>query len=128
MDGLGQLLLTRVCFSARCLARISVNWLQALVSVLLIMICGQIELTATPTVTLVFTQSGGFDGQLTDRHTRWQFLGQGYRAYNPVLRRFMAADPMSPFGQGGLNSYIFGDNNPIMTFDPTGHFSVSSLL
>ena len=63
----------------------------------------------------------GFDGQLTDPHTGWQFLGKGYRAYNPLLHRFMSHDSMSPFDKGGTNGYVFANNNPIMKFDPSGH-------
>ena len=60
-----------------------------------------------------------FDGQVTDEATGYQFLGGGYRAYNPVYRQFMAKDSYSPFKK--VNGYGFGDNNPIMNTDPTGH-------
>ena len=68
-------------------------------------------------------QHFGFDSQLTDSQTNWQFLGQGYRAYNPMLHRFMSQDSLSPFDKGGINGYVFGNNNPIMMSDPTGHMS-----
>ena len=74
------------------------------------------------------TQHFGFDDQLTDSQSRWQFLGKGYRAYNPMLHRFMAQDSMSPFDKGGINGYIFSSNNPIMKFDPSGHFSGNLFL
>ena len=61
----------------------------------------------------------GFDGQVNDEATGYQFLGGGYRAYNPVYRQFMAKDSFSPFKK--VNGYGFGDNNPIMNTDPTGH-------
>ncbi|MDA0911562.1 MAG: RHS repeat-associated core domain-containing protein [Proteobacteria bacterium] len=65
----------------------------------------------------------GFDGQRTDKATGYQFLGNGYRAYNPILHRFMQMDDISysPFGKGGINGYVFGNNNPVMNFDPSGH-------
>ena len=66
-------------------------------------------------------RSFGFDGQLTDLHTGWQFLGKGYRAYNSLLHRFMGHDSLSPFARGGINGYVFVKNNPIMQFDPSGH-------
>ena len=66
------------------------------------------------------SQLPGFDGQVTDEATGYQFLGGGYRAYNPVYRQFMAKDSFSPFKK--INAYGFGDNNPIMNTDPTGHF------
>ena len=62
----------------------------------------------------------GFDGEINDEATGYQFLGGGYRAYNPVYRQFMAKDSFSPFKK--VNGYGFGDNNPIMNTDPTGHF------
>ena len=61
----------------------------------------------------------GFDGQVSDEATGYQFLGGGYRAYNPVYRQFMAKDSYSPFKK--VNGYGFGDNTPIMNTDPTGH-------
>ncbi len=72
-------------------------------------------------------QHFGFDGQLTDSRSQWQFLGKGYRAYNPMLHRFMAQDSMSPFDKGGLNGYVFARNNPIMAFDPSGHSVASDI-
>jgi RHS repeat-associated protein len=66
----------------------------------------------------------GFDGQRTDSQSGLQFLGDGYRAYNPLLRHFMSYDSMSPFSKGGINGYSFGNNNPIMFGDPSGHMSV----
>ncbi len=61
----------------------------------------------------------GFDNQMNDPATGYQFLGGGYRAYNPVYRHFMSHDSYSPFRK--INGYGFGDNNPIMNIDPTGH-------
>ncbi len=61
----------------------------------------------------------GFDNQMTDPATGYQFLGGGYRAYNPVSRHFMSHDSFSPFKK--IDGYGFGDNNPIMNTDPSGH-------
>jgi len=74
------------------------------------------------------TKRFGFDGQLTDPTTGWQFLGKGYRAYNPLLHRFMNQDSMSPFEKGGINGYVFANNNPIMQFDPSGHFAIGAII
>ena len=75
---------------------------------------------------LIKQQLYGFDGQLQDPESGLQFLGTGYhRAYNPVTRRFMSQDTLSPFGKGGFNGYLFASNNPIMHQDPSGHFSMS---
>ncbi len=61
----------------------------------------------------------GFDDQMNDPATDYQFLGGGYRAYNSIYRHFMTHDSYSPFQH--INGYGFGDNNPIMNTDPTGH-------
>ncbi|MCY4329994.1 MAG: hypothetical protein OXC48_07960, partial [Endozoicomonadaceae bacterium] len=56
----------------------------------------------------------GFDGELTDPDTDWQFLGNGHRTYNPAMRYFVSEDPAG----GG---YGFGSNNPVMNSDPSGN-------
>ncbi|RDB35942.1 MAG: hypothetical protein DCC88_07395 [Spirobacillus cienkowskii] len=72
--------------------------------------------------------SYGFNGELTDSSSGLQILGNGYRAYNPKLRRFIQYDVHSPFGKGGINGYIFANNNPIMFQDPTGESATSAAL
>ncbi|MCY4330025.1 MAG: hypothetical protein OXC48_08115, partial [Endozoicomonadaceae bacterium] len=56
----------------------------------------------------------GFDNEITDTATGWQFLGAGHRTYNPSQRYFVSEDPA---GDG----YAFGSNNPIMNSDPSGN-------
>ena len=56
----------------------------------------------------------GFDGEITDSATGWQFLGVGHRTYNPAQRYFFSEDPA---GDG----YAFGSNNPVMNSDPSGN-------
>ncbi|AKT37956.1 RHS repeat-associated core domain-containing protein [Chondromyces crocatus] len=68
----------------------------------------------------------GFNGEFRDPVTGWYFLGNGYRVYNPTLMRFHSPDGWSPFGQGGVNPYVYCGNDPINRFDPTGHLSTSA--
>lgn len=49
----------------------------------------------------------GFNGELAEADTGWQMLGNGYRAYSPVLMRFNSPDSWSPFGEGGVNGYAY---------------------
>ncbi|GGF99815.1 MULTISPECIES: RHS repeat domain-containing protein [Cysteiniphilum] len=70
------------------------------------------------------SSSKTYNGILSDHTSGLQFLGNGYRAYNPQLRQFMQQDSLSPFDAGGINGYTYSDNNPIMAFDPSGHSSV----
>lgn len=66
----------------------------------------------------------GFNGERPDPVTGHYLLGNGYRAFNPVLMRFNSPDSLSPFGKGGLNIYAYCLGNPITGTDPTGRFSL----
>lgn len=70
----------------------------------------------------------GFNGELREPHTGWYMLGNGYRAYNPVLMRFHSPDKLSPFGAGGLNAYVYCVGDPVNNRDPTGRIAVSIFL
>jgi len=63
----------------------------------------------------------GFNGELSDPLTGHYLLGNGYRAFNPVLMRFNTPDSWSPFGEGGLNAYGYCVGDPVNRVDPTGH-------
>ena len=65
----------------------------------------------------------GFNGEQPDPVTGHYLLGNGYRAYNPVLMRFNSPDSLSPFGKGGLNAYAYCLGDPINMGDPSGHVS-----
>lgn len=65
----------------------------------------------------------GFNGERTDLLKDTYLLGNGYRAYNPRLMRFHCPDDWSPFGKGGLNSYVYCTGDPINLADPSGHMS-----
>ena len=62
----------------------------------------------------------GFTGQPVDRVSGCYHLGNGRRAYNPVLMRFQSADTVSPFGRGGINSYAYCGADPVNRTDPSG--------
>lgn len=65
----------------------------------------------------------GFGGEPLDPVTGCYLLGNGYRAYDPVLMRFHRPDSWSPFDGGGLNAYAYCLGDPINLSDPTGHIS-----
>lgn len=67
-----------------------------------------------------------FNGELREAATGWYLLGRGYRAYNPALMRFHSPDSLSPFGEGGLNPYMYCLGNPVRLRDPSGHNPVQA--
>jgi RHS repeat-associated protein len=70
----------------------------------------------------------GYDGERLDPVTGVLHLGNGYRAYSPVLMRFHAPDGWSPFGAGGINPYAYCLGDPVNRSDPSGHLSVQAWL
>ena len=48
----------------------------------------------------------GFNGERPDPVTGHYLLGNGYRAFNPVLMRFNSPDSWSPFGEGWVNHCV----------------------
>ncbi|MFQ6556398.1 RHS repeat-associated core domain-containing protein [Pseudomonas sp. Lb2C1-1] len=94
-------------------------------------------LTATDTQHLAYTAYGhqpaesglssllGFNGERPDPITGHYLLGQGNRAFNPVLMRFNSPDELSPFGDGGINPYAYCGGNPINWYDPSGNGALS---
>ncbi|KPB12606.1 RHS repeat-associated core domain-containing protein [Pseudomonas amygdali] len=63
----------------------------------------------------------GFTSQRVDPVTGHYLLGNGYRAFNPVLMRFNSPDSLSPFGEGGVNAYGYCGGDPVNRIDLTGH-------
>jgi RHS repeat-associated protein len=69
----------------------------------------------------------GFNGERPDSVTGCYLLGNGYRAFNPVLMRFNSPDSWSPFGEGGLNQYAYCMGDPINRMDPSGRSWMKTL-
>jgi len=67
----------------------------------------------------------GFNGERVDPVSGTYHLGNGYRAYNPVLGRFTCPDSLSPFGAGGINAYAYCAGDPVNRTDPSGHISTA---
>jgi len=65
--------------------------------------------------------SSAFNGMQLERRTHAYLLGNGYRVFNPVIHRFHHPDSLSPFGKGGINSYVYCFSDPINRRDPSGH-------
>jgi RHS repeat-associated protein len=69
----------------------------------------------------------GFNGERLDPVTGYYMLGNGYRAFNPVLMRLNCPDSWSPFGEGGLNAYAYCLNDPANRSDTNGHISFKAV-
>jgi len=69
----------------------------------------------------------GFNGERPDPMTGCYLLGNGYRAFNPVLMRFNSPDSLSPFGKGGLNAYAYCEGEPVLGSDPTGRWKIPNV-
>jgi RHS repeat-associated protein len=61
-----------------------------------------------------------FTGQRLDEASGGYHLGQGHRMYSPRLMRFVSADMLSPFSDGGINAYAYCAGDPINRKDPDG--------
>ncbi|WP_432214450.1 RHS repeat-associated core domain-containing protein [Pseudomonas mosselii] len=74
------------------------------------------------------TPVSGFTGQPCEQHLSWYLLGNGYRAYNPMIMRFHSPDGLSPFGRGGLNTYAYCHGDPINFHDRSGRIGLAVAL
>ncbi|MGJ7551390.1 RHS repeat-associated core domain-containing protein [Pseudomonas alloputida] len=70
----------------------------------------------------VFGPLAAFAGQRHDPLTGCYHLGNGHRLYGPGLMRFLNPDHLSPFGQGGINTYAYCAGDPVNNVDPSGKF------
>ncbi|MGE8306748.1 MAG: RHS repeat-associated core domain-containing protein [Pseudomonas kermanshahensis] len=64
--------------------------------------------------------SVGFNGELIEAFN-FYILGAGYRVHSPTLMRLLSPDNLSPFAQGGINSYAYCGGDPVNFSDPSGH-------
>ena len=65
----------------------------------------------------------GFNGERTDTLNGCYPLGNGYRAYSPLLSRFCCPDSPEFFARGDINPYAYCAGDPLNYTDPTGHLS-----
>ncbi|WP_300630976.1 RHS repeat-associated core domain-containing protein, partial [Pseudomonas sp.] len=72
--------------------------------------------------TMADLQVPAFNGERLDIPANLYHLGNGRRAYDPELMIFLSPDPLSPFGEGGINSYAYCACDPLNRSDPEGLF------
>ena len=70
----------------------------------------------------------GYNGEWKDEILQSYSLGQGHRYYSPALMRFLSPDALSPFGQGGVNTYCYCLGDPVNRHDPSGRISIIKLM
>ncbi|MGP8279799.1 RHS repeat-associated core domain-containing protein [Pseudomonas vlassakiae] len=66
----------------------------------------------------------GYNGMRRDPVTGQYHAGNGYRSYDPTLRRYAQPDWLSPFGEGGINDYAHCPD-PVNLHDPSGAIMLS---
>lgn len=69
----------------------------------------------------------GFNSEYMLKPPEHYALGAGRRLYSPSLMRFISADSLSPFGNGGSNAYAYCAGDPVNRIDPTGQSWLSPL-
>ncbi|HET6586917.1 MAG TPA: RHS repeat-associated core domain-containing protein [Oleiagrimonas sp.] len=66
----------------------------------------------------------GYTGHVNDPDTGLVYMQQRY--YDPVMKRFISPDPISPMSGNiyNINRYAYANNNPIVNIDPDGRDTV----
>lgn len=62
-----------------------------------------------------------YSGQRRSDVSNSYLLGNGYRGFNPILKRFTGQDNMSPFDAGGGNGFAYCSGDSINNTDASGH-------
>lgn len=68
----------------------------------------------------------GFTGHSHDAASGLVYMQQRY--YDPVIGRFLSADPVTVLEGGGFNRYSYGNNNPYKFVDPDGRQSSAQVV
>jgi RHS repeat-associated protein len=74
------------------------------------------------------TVSLGYIGQRRSPVSGTYLLGNGYRSFNPIIRRFNVWDSASPFGGGGTHGYGYCSGDPVNQVDSSGQGPFIDLL
>lgn len=70
----------------------------------------------------------GYIGQRKSSLAEGYLLGNGYRSFNPIIRRFYSWDSLSPFDVGGVLGYAYCQGNPVNMSDKSGKGPIVDLL
>ena len=72
------------------------------------------------------TNEVGFTGHSHDAASGLAYMQQRY--YDPMIGRFLSADPVTVLEGGGFNRYSYGNNNPYRYVDPDGRQSSAQIV